>query len=202
MPYVALIFTVGTTGGSEGGGGGKVEAASFGDGDGGRAGGIVVSPANAVRGDGGGGGEATTTAADDDDGSGAGRASVVALSTGAGAAIATGELTAGTIAASAPGAVGMGAAREVGTWSWPSESWWIICAVVMVGRRVVVRKKVRKKGRRREGVGGRILGSLGFDRLREGRAMGRRVRGRGLWFVVCGGRWVLGAGDELPRGGG
>ena len=43
-------------------------------------------------------------------------------------------------------------------------------------------------------MGGRILGSLGFDRLREGRAMGRRVGGRGGgWarFVVCGGCWVL-----------
>ena len=40
----------------------------------------------------------------------------------------------------------MGGAREVGTWSWPSESWWISCAVV-------VRKKVRmRRGGPRGGI--------------------------------------------------
>ena len=115
MPYVALIFPVGTAGGGGGEGKvkGKVVAASFGCCGGG---GAVVSTANVVRGDGGGGGGGTPAAADDDDGSGAGKPSVVALSTGAGID-GGGELTVGTIAASAPGAVGMGAAREVGTWS-------------------------------------------------------------------------------------
>lgn len=163
--YVMLIFAV-----DRGGGGGRVEAASFGGG--GEGGGIevIVSAANTVGGGEGGGGRVAV----DDDGGGA---SVVALSIGAGKDGGEGE--SGEVvgpATSGPGAVGMGD-REVGTWIWPSESCWAICAVA-VGSRLVVRAKAKMV----RGVGVRIANFLllwKFE-LWEG------VR---TWIIGAGGRW-------------
>lgn len=166
------MFAVGTPDG--GGGGseseGKVEAASFGDGGGGGEG--VVSPAaNVVGGSGGG----TAAMVEGDDGAG-GRASVVALSIDGGGG--EGEVVGTATARFAAGAVGRGE-REVGTWSWPSESWWTgsICAVAVVvwGRRVrVVARKKMKVGMRKGG--GVCIAE--FESLRG------RVGGRGGWEDV------------------